>query len=204
MDLYYATGSCAQGIHILLEEIGVPYRAIPVSFAEREQYGEKYRALNPKAKVPVLILDDGAVLTELPAIAFYLAKTYPAARLLPDGLMGEVRALELLEYITATVHMRGFTRVFRPEVFNATDPEAARRDGIAQIDAGMANLSASLGARDYLLGAFSIADAGLFFLEWWSKHRLKRDLQPNLEAHYARMLARPAVQRMMAAEGHRP
>lgn len=200
MDFYYANGTCAQAIHILLEEIGQPFTPKAISFAEREQYGDTYKQLNPKSKVPVLVLDDGAVLTELPAIAFYLARSYPAARLLPEGVMAEVRALELLEYITATVHMRGFTRVFRPETFNATDREAARRDGFAVIEAGMANLSKALGEREYLLGQFSIADTGLFVLAWWAIVRLKLSLPANISAHYARMLQRPAVQRMMARE----
>ncbi len=204
MDFFYAPGTCAQGIHLLLEEIGVPFKPHAVAFAEREQYGEAYRKLNPKSKVPVLVLDDGEVLTELPAIAFYLSQAYPAAKLLPSDLRSQVRALSLLEYITATVHMRGFTRIFRADTFNATDPEAAKKDGRAVVEAGFANLSASLGEQDYLLGDFSIADAGLFFLEWWGRTRAKLSLPANLDAHYERMLTRPAVQRMMAREKASP
>jgi len=204
MDFFYAPGTCAQGIHLLLEEIGVPFTPHAVAFAEREQYGEAYRKLNPKSKVPVLVLDDGEVLTELPAIAFYLSQAYPAAKLLPSDLRSQVRALSLLEYITATVHMRGFTRIFRADTFNATDPEAAKKDGRAVVEAGFANLSASLGEQDYLLGDFSIADAGLFILEWWGRTRAKLSLPANLDAHYERMLTRPAVQRMMAREKASP
>jgi glutathione S-transferase len=100
--------------------------------------------------------------------------------------------------------MRGFTRIFRAETFNATDPEAAKKDGRAVAEAGFANLSASLGEQDYLLGDFSIADAGLFFLEWWGRTRAKLSLPANLDAHYERMLTRPAVQRMMAREKASP
>ncbi len=44
MKLYYSPGSCALGVHVLLEEIGAPFELKRINFAEREQYGEAYRA----------------------------------------------------------------------------------------------------------------------------------------------------------------
>jgi len=208
MDLYYAPGACSQGIHILLEEIGVPYNLKLVDMASKAQYGEAYRKINPKSKVPVLSIDEQTVLTEYPAISYYLAKTYPDAKLLPSDILSQARAMEFLEYITATVHMRGFTRIFRPEAFG-TDLEAVRTAGRAVVDQGLGILDERLGSNEFLLGAFSIADAGLFFLEWWYMVRLNKGLPPdqkivlppNLARHYTTMLNRPSVQRMMAAEG---
>ena len=54
MRLYYSPGSCALGIHVLLEELGAPFELKRLNFAEREQYGEAYLAINPKSKVPTL------------------------------------------------------------------------------------------------------------------------------------------------------
>src|SRR4028119_277176 len=75
MDLYYSPGACSIGIHVLLEEIGKPYTAHKLSFPDREQYKPEFLAINPKAKVPTLVRDDGTVLTEFPAIATWLALT---------------------------------------------------------------------------------------------------------------------------------
>jgi len=200
MDLHYAPGACSQGIHLLLEEVGAPFTLKRVDMASKAQYGEAYLKINPKSKVPALAIDDDTVLTEFPAIAFYLAKTFPDAKLLPADTLSQVRAMELLEYITATVHMRGYTRIFRPEAFG-TDLDAVKKEGYAIVNLGLRLLDERLGDKDYLLGDFSIADAGLFFIEWWYRVRLKSALPPNLTRHYATMLGRPSVQRMMASEG---
>jgi glutathione S-transferase len=83
MRLYYSPGSCALGIHVLLEELGAPFELKRLNFAEREQYGEAYLAINPKSKVPTLERNDGSVLTEFQAISTYLALTHPEKRLIP-------------------------------------------------------------------------------------------------------------------------
>jgi glutathione S-transferase len=51
------------------------------------------------------------------------------------------------------------------------------------------------------VGGFSIADAALFYVEFWAAERAKITLPPNCAAHYTRMRARPAVQRVMQQEG---
>src|ERR1700760_358211 len=97
MKLYYARGTCSLGIHLLLEEIGVPFTLEPVNLHAREQVTGPLGRINPKHKVPVLERDDGSVLTEYPAIAVWLARTHPASDLLPTDAEGEARALELVE-----------------------------------------------------------------------------------------------------------
>ena len=93
---------------MLLEEIGKPYEASPVNLREGAQYKPEFTAINPKSKVPTLERDDGSVLTEFPAIAYWLARTNPDANLLPDDLDGQARALEAMDYVVATMHMQGF------------------------------------------------------------------------------------------------
>ena len=84
MKLYYAPGACSLGIHVLLEEIGKPFEGIRVNLREGEQYQPGFVRINPKSKVPTLISDDGSVLTEFPAIAYYLARSNPGKHLLPE------------------------------------------------------------------------------------------------------------------------
>jgi glutathione S-transferase len=203
MKLYYMNNACSLGIHMLLNEIGKPFELEKVDFYERAQYQPAFVAMNPKSKVPVLQRDDGSVLTEFPAIAFYLARTNPEAKLLPPDIEGEAQALELLDYLIATVHMRGFTRVFRPEAFSPTpeDKEKVQQAGRDIVRAGFEILSPVLGDKDYILGDFSIVEGALFFLEHWAIKRDKISLPANFQAHFERLLARPAVQRTLAAEG---
>jgi glutathione S-transferase len=206
MKLYFYPNTCALAIHVLLEEIGKPYELARVDFTKREQHSPEYIAINPKSKVPMLERDDGSRLTELPAIAWYLARSNGQARLLPAEIEGEARALEIIDYLVATVHMRGFTRIFRPEVFSPRpeDKEAVQQAGREVVRQGFALIAPVLGDQDYLLGEFSIADAVLFFLEIWAVWRDGMGLPAGLNAHLQRMLARPAVQRALAAEGMAP
>src|ERR1700748_1928618 len=113
MKLYYAPGACSIGIHVLLEEIGKPYETERVNLQQGEQYKPPCASINPKSKVPPPSRDDGTVLTEFPAIAYWLAKPNPFANLLPDDIDLQARALELTDYAVATIHMQGFGRQFR-------------------------------------------------------------------------------------------
>ncbi|MBX6374999.1 MAG: glutathione S-transferase N-terminal domain-containing protein [Acetobacteraceae bacterium] len=203
MKLYYSPGACSIGIHVLLEEIGKPYEAVLVNTREGAQFKPEYVAINPKSKVPALMRDDGSVLTEYPAIAFWLARTNPEAKLLPDDPEVQARALEAIDYCVATMHMQGFSRIFRPANFSANeaDHEAVKARGEEIFSKGLALMDKALQGKDYLLGQFSIADSALFYCCFWWADRLKKELPPNVAAHYARMKARPAVQRTFKAEG---
>jgi len=203
MKLFYGPGTCAIGIHVILEEIGKPYDLRKVDFATKEQYSDGYKAINPKSKVPTLERDDGSILTEFPAIATWLARTNPDAKLLPDDLEGQVRALEAIDYVVATLHMQGFGRLFRPENFgpNPADHDAVRARGKEILANAFGLMDKALAGKDYLLGQFSIADAALFYTEFWATERLKVELPPNCAAHYARMKTRPAVKKAMTDEG---
>lgn len=203
MKLFYSPNACSMAIHVLLEEIGKPYELRRVDFSKQEQHSAEYAAISPKAKVPVLQRDDGSYLTELPSIAWYLARSNPELNLLPADIEGEARALEIMDYLVATVHMRGFTRIFRPEAFSPTpeDKEKVQESGRKTVAQGFEIMVPVLGQKEYLLGAFSIADAALFFLEYWAVRRVGMTLPAALDGHFQRMLSRPAVQRALAAEG---
>jgi glutathione S-transferase len=203
MKFYTAPGSCSLGIHVLLEEIGKPYDLVTVNLKDGEQQKPEYTRINPKAKVPALERDDGAVLTEWPAIAVWLALTNPEKHMLPPDPDGMARALEVTDYIVSTVHMQGFTRIARPANFtpNAADIEAVQARGREIFEKGIAILDQALADKEYVVSAFSIADAALFYVEYWAVARLGMELPANIASHYARMPARPAVQGVVAGLG---
>jgi glutathione S-transferase len=202
MKLFYAPGACSIGIHILLEEIGKPYETAVVNLREGEQYKPPFTTVNPKSKVPTLARDDGSVLTEFPAIAYWLARTNPFANLLPDDIDQQAQALELLDYAVATVHMQGFGRQFRAANFtpSAADEEAVKAKGKEIAEKGFALIDKALAGKKYAVGKFSIADASIFYVEYWSK-RVGITLPSNCAAHFDRMMARPSVQSVLKQEG---
>jgi glutathione S-transferase len=203
MKLMYSPGACSVGIHVLLEEIGKPYEAQLVNLREGAQFKPEFTSVNPKSKVPTLVRDDGSVLTEYPAIAYWLARTNPDKKLLPDDVDAQARMIEALDYAVATIHMQGFSRLFRASNFtpNPEDEDKVKERGKELVEKGFAMMDKTLAGKDYLVGSFSIADSALFYTEFWGAKRMNMKLPSNCEAHLNRMLARPAVKKVMQQEG---
>jgi len=200
--LYYSPGTCAIGIHLLLEEIGEPYGLEKVDFRSRAQYEPPYLAINPKSKVPALRRSDGSVLTEFPAIAMYLALSHPEKHLVPPDIEGQVRALEAMDYVVASLHP-AWRMFWHPGNFatNESEHAALKERGKEAVLNGLRLLDKQLTGTEFLLGAFSIADAALYFAEYWVAARGNSALPDHCAAHYARMTARPSVQNMLRQEG---
>jgi glutathione S-transferase len=203
MKLYYAQGACSLGIHLLLNEVGATYELAKIDMRAGDHFQPAYLAINPKAKVPALILDNNEVITEFPAIAFYLAATYPARHLIPAEPLAAARTIEAVMTINGTIHLAGFSRIFRPATFapSADDKEAVRAQGRENFLKGMAIIAEQLGTKDYVMGDFSIADAALFYVTYWNNAAAKLDIPDSINAHYARMMTRPAVLKAMQTEG---
>jgi len=184
LTLYVVPGASSMAPHIALHEIGTAFELVPLTFASGALRRPDFLALNPEGKVPVLLAEDRP-LTEVAAILFYLARRFPDAGLLPDNdIEAEAQALSWMSFIAATVH-------------------PARRQGLEHAKTIYAIADQRLGARRWALGdRYSIADIHLFRLYWRFVHSLKPapGTFPNLDAHYARMMARPAVQNTIAAE----
>ncbi len=183
LTLYLAPGSSSMAPHIALHEIGAPFEAKALSFAKNEHRAPAYLALNPEGKVPTLLVE-GRPLTEVAAILFYLAKRFPAAGLLPaDDIEAEAQAISWMSFIAATIH-------------------PARQRGIDRARTVFALADKRLGDRPWAIGTYSIADIHLFRLFWRffnSLHPAPGEF-PNLDAHYQRMMARPAVRKTCEIE----
>jgi glutathione S-transferase len=183
LTLYFAPGSSSMAVHIALHEIGAPFETKPMSFKKNDMRKAEFLKINPAGKVPTLLID-GRVLTEVAGILFYLARRFPEAGLLPaDDIEAEAQAVSWMSFIASTLH-------------------PARQKGLDHALQVYAIADRRLGD-GWALGAhYSIADIHLFRLYWRFFNSLKPapGTFPNLDAHYARMMARPAVQRTIAAE----
>jgi glutathione S-transferase len=143
----------------------------------------EFLKINPAGLVPTLLID-GRLLTEVAGILFYLARRFPEASLLPhDDIEAEAQVVSWMSFIASTLH---------PGRQKGAD-HANKVYGIADRRLG----------RSWVLGEhYSIADIHLFRLYWRFINSLKPapGTFPNLDAHYARMMARPAVQKTIEAE----
>jgi glutathione S-transferase len=182
LTLYFAPGSSSFAVHIALHEVGVLFEAKPMSFKNNDMRSPDYLKLNPEGKVPTLIID-GRPLTEVAAILYYLARRFPDAGLLPrDDIEADAQALSWMSFIASTLH-------------------PARRHGLDHAREVWAIADRRLG-KGWALKNYSIADIHLFRLYWRFANSLEPapETFPNLTLHYARMMARPAVQRTIAVE----
>lgn len=203
MKLFYAPGACSIGIHVLLEEIGKPYEAVRLDIRAGDTQKPPFTDINPKGKVPTLQRDDGMVITEYPVIAHYLAQTNLPAGLLPRGEDAALTAASATDFCVATIHMQGFSRLFRPGNFSPSeaDHDAVKARGRELIEKGYALMDKTLDGKEWIAGDYTYADSALFYVEFWGAKRMSMQLPTHLAAHLERMLARPAVQRMLEQEG---
>ena len=200
MKLYWGPFTCAIEIAALLEEVGVPYEAERVDTGKGENRAEPFTTINPKGKVPVLVRDDGSVVTEFPAIARWIARTHPQARLMPTDAEAALKVDEMMDYTVSTIHGQGFRRCFFPQEFCRSDTErdAVKSEGRAMAQEGFSILEDQLGGRPYAGGdTFSIADATIFYTTRWAK-LMKIELPDTIAALADRVRARPAFEKVLA------
>lgn len=200
MKLFYSPGACSLGIHVLLEDIGKPYETEKVDLGT-PPHERALSKINPKSKVPTLVRDDGSVLTEYPAIAYWLAHSNPAAQLFPEALDAQTRVLEATEFCVSTLHMQGFSRMFGARRAPTPAEQAAvMAQGRDIATRALARMDVALAGKDYINGTYSVADSALFYCCSWAGH-FEVALPANVAAHLARMKTRPAVQAALKQEG---
>ena len=199
MKLFLKPGACSLASHIVLEELGRPYETEAVDLAKKvTASGADFWAINPKGYVPALLLDDGDLLTEGPAILQYLADLAPELNLAPaNGSKARYQLQSWLAFIATEVH-KNFTPFFNP----AATPEM-KELARANLQRRLGYVNDQLAGRDFLMGdTFSVADAYLFTVVGWAKFvQLDLSAWPHLIAFQGRVAARPATQRALKAEG---
>jgi glutathione S-transferase len=200
MKLYFSPGACSLSPHIVLRELGLPFEVEQVHLGSKQtKSGVDFRTINPKGYVPALTLDDGAVLTEGPAIVQLLADKVPDKQLVPpNGTIERYRLQEWLNFISTELH-----KSFGP-LFNSKTPDEYKqmvRDSLATRFDLLAKHFED--GRKYINGeTFSVADAYLFTVLRWTKVvHLDMAKWPLLTAYIDRVAARPAVQAAMQTEG---
>ena len=201
LKFYYAPGTCALSSHIALEEAGADYEAVRLNFATEDQKAADYLAINPKARVPSLVTDQG-VLSETPALLLFIAQSYPDAQLAPlDDIFALAQAQAFNSYLCSTVHV-AHSHLRRGHRW-ADDPAA--------IEAMKAKVPQSVGEcfdlinqemikGPWVLGDhYSICDPYLFTLtRWLEGDSVDRTSLRSVDAHFQRMMDRPAVQKIVA------
>ena len=199
LKLYGTFGTCSLAVHIALREAGLPFDFVMVDLQTRKTSDDRdLTALNEKGYVPVLELEDGQTLTEVPAVLQYIAALAPEKGLAPPtGTMARYRLQEWLSFINSELH-----KAFGP-LFNPMSSEEAKAQSCAKVMERLTWVDRQLGQHTFLLGGeFTVADAYLFVAAGWTKFvgidisELKR-----LGVYCGQVAGRPAVQEALRAEG---
>lgn len=205
MCLYMAPGSCSTAANIILEEVEEVFEVAVINIPAGENRKPEYLAINPRGTIPSLRLRDGSVLTDLVTIAEWLGRNCRRGRYWPADPALQERARAIMRHVTESVHGQAFARIFVPEAYSCDLEEAAQAMAEGRRIASLAlnEAAAMLDAEGYALGAFSVADPILFYVEFWAD-MTDVPLPPRLLTHYRLMLGRDAVYRVLREEGYDP
>jgi GST-like protein len=194
IDLYTWTTPNGRKISIMLEETGLPYKAIGVNIGNREQFDPAFLEISPNNKIPAIVdQDEGISMMESGAILIYLAEK--AGKLMPQSGRAKWEALEwLMMQMGGVGPMLGQTHHF--VFYNEGKSPYAEERYLKENARIYGVLDQRLGEKEYLAGEYSIADIATW--PWISRYpRQRMDLHeyPNLLRWYLAIAGRPAVQR---------
>ncbi|HEY2837183.1 MAG TPA: glutathione S-transferase N-terminal domain-containing protein [Rhizomicrobium sp.] len=214
LKLFYAPNACSLAPHIALNEAGADYEAIKVDTMKGEQRSAAYLSVNPKARVPSLVTDEGT-LTEVPVLLAYIARIFPKAELAPMAWKTPTDQFGFFEmqsfntYLASTIHIT-YAHIFRPERYADTDAAKAEmrakapkvlREQLQLVEDRFTD------GREWVHGdKYTVSDPYLYVFSRW----LERDGiggsegLPKLVAHRARVQAREAVKKTLEQEGLKP
>jgi glutathione S-transferase len=198
LELIYAPISCALVPYILLEEAGAEFTVRPKNLQRGEHLKPDFLALNPKHRVPIL-LRDGEPLTETIAMQLWIARTWPAAKLLPTD---EIAAIELLAWCATTIHP-ALTPNALPQRYCDLpgSEESVRRCAQKLIHENFAIADKRLAGREWFFDHFTCPDVHFF---WCFRRAMIFGVDlasyPNCMAHFERTKARPSTQKLLAYE----
>lgn len=203
IKLYYAPGACSLASHIALEEVGVPYDTQKMNLAEGDQKKPEYLRLNPRGRVPTLVLDD-QVLTENVGIMTYFGGGYPQAGIWPKKTWDQAKLMSTLSWLSNTVHP-AYAHINRPERYVDGDEarEAVKTKGRANFQGYLEEIDKLLEGHKWAVAhQYTVADASLLvFYRWGNRAKMPVQSLKNYTALVQRVMARPAVQKVMADEG---
>jgi len=189
-------GSGSFIVEALLAEAGAPVRLVDHALESNAQRDPAYLALNPMGQLPALVTPDGQLVSESAACVLVVAETFPEARLAPPpGHQDRAKFLRWLITIAGNIYPC-VSRWDYPERFT-TDPagaEAVKQAAREEADRHWQMVVDQLRPDPWCLSDFSALDVQVAVMSrWMGGPDRRREKFPALDAHAARVLARPAI-----------
>ena len=203
VKLYYAPGACSLASHITIEEIGIPYETQKMNLAEGDQKKPEFLRINPRGRVPACVVD-GEVITENVGIITYFAGGYSSEGLWPKKTWDQAKLVSTMAWLSNSVHP-AYGHIVRAERY--ADDEAAKEaikvKGKATFQGYLEEIDKLLeGQKWCIANQYTPADAYLLvFYRWGNRSKMPVRSLKNYSALVDRVMARPAVQKVMTDEG---
>lgn len=199
--LYYAPITCALAPYISLTEANADFEVRPLNFRKQQHMSPEYMAINPKHKVPLLVVD-GETLTESTAIQVWIARNFPQANLLPADPWQELKAISLFSWCSSGIHPYLSRINSPPKVCDVPGTEdSVRANALKALSECFGIADDMLAGHDYFFDRFTAPD-GHFF--WCCRRATQFDIDlsgwSNVAAHFERMQTRASVQKLLAFE----
>ncbi len=139
----FITSGNAWKTRLVLSHLGIPYERVEIDRTTTYTQSPDYRAINPLGLVPALRLDDGRVLHDSAAIAFYLAE---GSALLPADAYSRAQVVQWLifeqRYVCETVGMaRYIVKTLGQAEARAAELAEIQRQGYEALDHREAHLT---------------------------------------------------------------
>ena len=197
MKLYFSPLACSLASRIALYEAGAHASFVHVDGKTKQtEDGRDYRQVHPLGLVPALELEPGELLTESAAILQLIGERYPQARLVPSEASERAGLHQWLSFIGTELHKA----LYVPLLDQTAAPEV-KQYALAKAASRLERVAARLSEHEYLLDAFSVADAYLFaVLNWSSVTPVSLQPWPAIRGYQARLLQRPSIARAFADE----
>ena len=192
---YHNPQSRSSMTHWMLEEVGAPYRVVPMNWETNDAKSPDFLEINPMGKIPA-IQHRGVTVTETPAIIAYLADAFPDA-----GLAPAAGSPERGPYYRWLFFGIGCVEpAMLDKLTQRPDPENKRAAGYGSYDDVLNTLRGELSKADYLVGGrFTATDlyiaAELRFMGMFGSPGVKGD--PVFDAYVARCTDRDAFRTAM-------
>lgn len=199
ITLYHSPGACSMAPYISLLEAGADFDVNIIYLKNNEQSNPDYAAINPKKKVPLLVVN-GNGLTENVAIQSWIAEAFPSANLLPSDSWHHKQALSYMGWFGSGIHPH-ITRHFKPVKFTAH--EDAHNDLKAKAKAmlmeQLALVDNELAGKTWFFDHYTCCDSYFFWIyNRSSAEGFDLSCFKHATAHNERMLTRTSVQKVLA------
>ena len=204
IKLYGTPPTRALRVIWLLNELGLEYETLPVNLLQGENQQPDFLALNPAAKVPVLV-DGSLVLSESAAIQLYLAEKYPEAGFIPEALEDRAQMYRWMFFLVTEIEqplwrIARHSFIYPEEKRLPEDIDLARQE----CQAMLAVLERHMQERAFMVAdRLSVADFNAAYtLDWANQEKLLDDaprLRDYLQSMYARPTAPPTIAEAFAA-----